>query len=67
MPLNATNKNVTWNSSDDAVATVDENGLITAISSGDAIITVTTEDGNYQDYCIITVAQSFSVNTLKRL
>lgn len=55
LPLNATNQNVTWNSSNEDVATVDENGLVTAISSGDAIITVTTEDGSYQDYCVITV------------
>jgi uncharacterized protein YjdB len=44
-PENATNKNVNWSSSDDAVATVDETGLVTAIAEGTARITVTTEDG----------------------
>ena len=41
-PGNATNQNVTWSSSDGAVATVDANGNVTAVAPGTAAITVTT-------------------------
>lgn len=53
-PANATNKNVTWSSSNTDVATV-ENGVITAVGSGTAIITVTTEDGSKTATCTVTV------------
>lgn len=46
-PENATNKNVMWSSSDESIAIVDENGLVTALSEGDVTITVTSQDGNY--------------------
>ena len=54
-PADATNKNVAWKSSDDRIAMVDSNGKVTAIKSGNAIITVTTEDGNKTANCSITV------------
>ena len=54
-PDNATNKNITWTSSDPNVATVDENGNVTAIAVGTATITVKTEDGNKTDECAVTV------------
>lgn len=54
-PDNATNKNVTWSSSNESVATVDENGLVTAVAAGTATITATTKDGNKTDQCEITV------------
>ena len=44
-PENATNKKVFWTSFDESVATVDENGLVTATGNGETTITVTTEDG----------------------
>jgi uncharacterized protein (TIGR02145 family) len=44
-PDNATNKNVSWSSSNPSIARVDENGLVTAVENGDASITVTAEDG----------------------
>ena len=47
LPENATNKNVTWSSSEKDIASVD-NGLITGKSEGTATITVETQDGNYQ-------------------
>ena len=53
-PENATNKAVTWSSSNEAVATVLE-GTITAISAGTATITVTTEDGAKTATCEVTV------------
>ena len=56
-PDNATNKAVTWTSSDSAVATVDQNGVVTAVAHGTATITVTTEDGNYTATCTVTVSR----------
>ncbi len=44
-PSNATNKEVTWKSSNTSVATVDQNGTVTAKNYGTANITVTTNDG----------------------
>jgi uncharacterized protein YjdB len=54
-PVGATNKTVIWSSSDEEVATVDENGLVTALKEGTAIITVTTEDGNKTATCTVIV------------
>lgn len=56
LPLVASNQKVTWTSSDDTVATVDENGVVTAVSAGAAVITVTTEDGSLTASCTVTVA-----------
>ena len=54
-PDNAVNKKLTWSTSDSSVATVDENGLVTAVANGTAIITVTTEDGEMTATSTITV------------
>ncbi len=54
-PENVTNNAVTWSSSDENVATVNETGLVTAVSAGTAEITVTTGDGNYKDSITVTV------------
>lgn len=53
-PSNATNKSVTWTSSNTSVATV-SNGVVTGISTGTTTITVRTTDGNFTDTCTITV------------
>ncbi len=53
-PANATNKNVTWTSNNTNVATI-ENGLITAVAEGTAVVSVTTEDGGFQAGCFVTV------------
>ena len=53
-PSNASNKNVTWSSSNSYVASV-VNGVVTANRAGTATITVTTEDGGFVATCIITV------------
>lgn len=54
-PENAGNKNVTWTSDDESIATVDKNGLVTGIAGGTATITVTTEYGNYTATCSVKV------------
>ena len=54
-PANASNKAVTWFTSNPSVATVSDNGLVTAVSEGTATITVTTEDGQKVATCTVTV------------
>ena len=56
-PKNADNKEVTWKSSNTDVVTIDNNGVITAKGYGDAVITVTTVDGNYSDNCDVNVSE----------
>ena len=57
LPKTATNKEVSWKSANEAVVSVDEQGLITAIGVGQTIVTVKTNEGGYQDYCIVTVGE----------
>ena len=60
-PEDATEKDVVWSSSDEAVATVDENGLVTAIAVGEATITATTVDGsNLFASCKVTVVPTLA-------
>ena len=56
-PDNATNKNVTWISSDEAVAAVNASGTVTAVAVGTATITATTEDGEKTATCSVTVTE----------
>ena len=55
-PASATNKKVTWSSSDTKVATVDQTGLVTAVNAGDCVIKATTEDGGYEAECEVSVS-----------
>lgn len=57
-PDNATNKKVTWLSSDLSVATVDSAGKVTGLKTGNATIIITTEDGAKVATCAITVTSS---------
>ena len=54
-PSNATNKRVSWSSSNTSVVTVDSNGKVNAVSGGTATITATTEDGGKTASCSVTV------------
>lgn len=56
-PANATNKNVTWKSDNEGVATVAD-GVVTGVAAGTANITVTTEQGGFTATCAVTVKDS---------
>lgn len=55
-PADAYNKNVTWSSDNEAVATVSSAGVVTAVAAGNATITATTVDGGFTDTCDVTVS-----------
>lgn len=57
LPENAADKAVIWSSSNDAVASVDDAGTVTAAAEGTAVITVTTADGGYTASCKVTVTR----------
>ena len=59
LPEDATDKEIAWSSSNDAVATVDRNGLVTAVSEGTATITATASNG-LTAACTVTVARETS-------
>lgn len=64
-PDDATDKSVTWTSSDPAVVSVDASGNLTAVAPGDAVITVTTLDGNFTATCTVSVrADKTALNDL---
>lgn len=63
-PSDATNKKVSWKSSDEKIATVDADGKVTAVAVGKATITVTTEDGNKTATCEVTVSFATGIEEL---
>ena len=61
-PDNADNKKVKWSSDKTEIATVDGAGKVTAVKPGEAVVTVTTEDGGKTASCKVTVkAKAVSV------
>ncbi|WP_158970443.1 Ig-like domain-containing protein [Paraglaciecola sp. L3A3] len=54
-PFNASNKSLTWSSSNEAVVTVSASGLVTAVAAGSATITAEAEDGGASDTVAINV------------
>ncbi|TCN59518.1 T9SS C-terminal target domain-containing protein [Flavobacterium circumlabens] len=64
VPANATNLKLTWTSNNNAVANVDNLGVVTGVSVGSAIITATTEDGNKTSISTISVQNLVGVNKL---
>ena len=56
-PEDASNKKVTWSSNNPSIATVDQNGLVTAVAGGSAVIMVTTEDQSKTATCLIESVQ----------
>lgn len=66
-PADATNKDVTWESSDTDIATVSEDGTVTAVSAGSATITATAADGSGASAsCKVTVTHGDMVQTPKK-
>ena len=63
-PANATNHNVTWESSDSDIARIDDSGLITGVSRGTVTITARSVDGNKPATATLRVAQPFTKITL---
>lgn len=63
LPSNATDKNITWSSTDDSVAEVN-NGVIRAVGAGKTVIKAETSNGVY-DYCEVTVTGVKSTNLSK--
>ncbi|WP_426430415.1 Ig-like domain-containing protein [Winogradskyella sp. HB-48] len=62
-PSNATDQSGVWTSSDESIATVDNNGIVTPISVGEVTITFTTNDGGFSDISVITVfPEAFEAN-----
>lgn len=57
LPSNATNKNVSYDSNNEGAATVNSSGVVTAVSVGSAVITITTADGNFTDTLTVTVTE----------
>lgn len=64
LPSDATNKKVTWSSSNKAVATVDQNGKVTGVKPGTAVITCTTKDGSFKAKCTVTVKPVVKVTSV---
>lgn len=58
-PVNAHDQAVVWSSSDPKIATVDQNGRVSAIAIGKSTITATTHDGGYTAECIVTVPVTY--------
>ena len=64
LPKNATNKNVTWTSSDNEIVVIESDGTIKPLKTGEVTLTVETEDGSFKDTAIVYVqvlVQSVSV------
>ncbi len=64
LPSDATNKKVTWSTSNKAVATVDQNGKVTGVKTGTAVITCTTKDGGFKASCTVTVKPVVKVTSV---
>ena len=64
-PIIATNQRLTWKSSNEAVATVDENGVVTGVAEGTVILSASSEDGITENHTITiyTPATGLELNT----
>lgn len=58
---NAANKSVTWSVADNTIATVSANGLVTAVTTGQTVVTATSVDGGLTAQCLVTVRNNAKV------
>lgn len=66
LPETANDQNVTWNSSAADIATVNKRGEVIGVGGGVAMISVTSNDGNLKDYCLVTVEEQITNITLNK-
>lgn len=66
LPSTATDKTVTWKSSDNTIATVDKDGKITGVSEGKATITATTNNDGKSANCALTVTKESVLTVITR-
>lgn len=64
LPGDASNQNRSWTSSDEAIATVNQDGTVTAITEGSVQITVTSEDGNFTKICQLSITASSAASNI---
>jgi hypothetical protein len=62
IPTDANDHGMSWSSDNDAVATVSETGLVTAVAEGTAVVTVTTDDGAFTANCTVVVTLNVGVD-----
>ena len=68
LPADATNKAVTWKSSDETVAKVSDTGLVTpGTKEGTAVITVRTVNGGFEASCKVTISDGIQVTSIQEL
>ncbi|WP_408007739.1 immunoglobulin-like domain-containing protein [Pseudalkalibacillus sp. A8] len=67
VPAETDDQNVLWSSNNEEVAVVDENGTVTALQEGSAVITVTTVEGGYIDTTKVNVTPKTSIADLQEL
>ncbi len=65
-PQDATNKELSWSSDNEGVATISASGLVSAVAAGTATITVTSVDGSYTATCTITVNGEITIYAVDR-
>lgn len=61
-PEDATNKNVTWKSSNESVCMVSNSGELLTTGYGKTVVLATTEDGSYVGTCIVTVSEETGID-----
>ncbi len=59
-PENATNRECSWSSSNNSIASVSNSGLVSALALGQTTISVTSSDGEFSDSCVVSIISNIS-------